>query len=282
MNLFNLKSKKNDIADDNNPNSYLNDLSCEITKEDKTVIGYARVASSTSVTLYLEYNRQMPVLEVDMPLTLTVYREGQSAILLVGKVVTSTTRGITVSTDEVTELLYTRSSFRTRVFIPGTLYFGDPDDGTGFEQDVMIDDISINGVMMSCPAELELDSVGMLEFRLPSTILYLPIILRRAVHRQDSVYMKYGGEFCEPSVKQANAVSHFIFQLSTSMRQLSSLTGSTSDYRLFKKAWNHIIEWERSRHDIKPSMLNRYDRKSIAGKNNFFKRKNFTNRSGGK
>ncbi len=280
MNLFGFKPKKTQKPEDENKNSHLTNNSCEIIGEDKAIIAYARVASTTAATLYLEYNRIMTVLDIDTPVTITVYREGKSAVLVTGKIVTATTRGITVSTDDVTELLYVRSSFRTRVFIPGRIYFGDPDEKDSFEQDVMIDDISINGVMMSCPAELEVDSVGVLEFRLPADVLYLPIIIRRCVERQDSVYMKYGGEFCEPSVKQSNTVSHFIFQLTTAMRQHGST--STSDYRLFKKAWNSILEWEKGRHGIKPSMLNRYNRKSIAGQNNFFKRKNFTNRNGGK
>ncbi len=274
MNLFNLHRKKEPAFD--NPNSRLVDLSCEITIGERIPPAYARVESATEEKIRLIYNRRMSVLEEESKVTVNVFREDEPAILITGVVSTATSQHVDLKIEKQTELDYIRASFRTRVFIPGRLYLGDPDTEVEQEYDVMIDDISINGIMMSCPAELRTDDIGVLEFRLPNEVLYVPLMVRRVVERQDSIYKKYGGEFCDPSVKQSNTISHFVFQLNTAMRQHQSSSGS--DFKLFKKAWDTVVEWEKTRSDRPPSMLNRYDRKSIAGQNNFFKRKSFTNR----
>ncbi len=274
MNLFKLNRKKEPI--DDSPNARLVDLSCEIAIEGRLSPAYARVDSVTDEKLRLAYNRRMTVLEEGSALTVNVFREDEPAILIVGNVASATTQYVDVKIEKQTELNYIRASFRTRVFIPGRLYLGDPETDSEQEFDVMLDDISINGVMMSCPAELVADDIGVLEFRLPNEVLYLPLTVRRVVERQDSIYKKYGGEFCDPTVKQSNSISHFVFQLNTAMRQHQSSSGS--DFKLFKKAWETVVDWEKTRGDKPPSMLNRYDRRSISGQNNFFKRKNFTNR----
>ncbi len=275
MKLFNLKRKKNN--DNENANKHMLDLSCEIAKQDKAIIGYARVGNVTLDSLHLVYNRRMSIIEEGERLIITLYRDEEPAILINAVVTSSTSEHVNITIEKQSELDYVRSTFRTRVFIPGRLYKGDPDEDNSLDIDVMIDDISINGVMMSCTADLTIDDLYTLEFRLPTDILYVPVTIKRAVERQDSVYMKYGGEFCEPNVKQVNTISHFIFQFNTAMRQLQALY--SGDYRLFRRAWKTIEEWEKSHHDRKPSMLNRYDRKSITGQNNYFNRKNYNNRA---
>ncbi len=274
MNLFSLIRKKEKV-DDNVYNRLIGN-SCEVSTSDKTVLGYARVESGSAEGLHLVYNRQTSLIEEGEHIIVTVYRDEEPAILVNATVAFSTSQNLDISVDSESELNYVRSSFRTKVYIPGRFYKGDPESENNFEQEVMIDDISINGVMLSCSTELNLDDIGTLEFRLPTEVMYVPVMIKRAVERQDNIYKKYGGEFCEPSAKQLNTISHFIFQLTTALHQLK--VNYSGDYRLFRKAWNTIEEWEKTHVDKKPSMLNRYDRKSISGQNNYFKRKNFTNR----
>ncbi len=250
------------------------DLYCEIAKEDNSILGYANVLRENESELEISFSHMIRNLTTGENIRLTFYNDTENNLVLSAEIVSSQNLSAVVKIVTRSVMTNHRTNFRSRVFIPGTLLF-DPtledDVDDALEYDIEVNDISLSGLMVMCEADLKAGDACVVTFRLPNETMYLPAIIKRRINRPDNVHRQYGLEFCEPTVKQVDAICQFLFLLDTAMRQLRS--EKISDFKLFEDSWDLIREWSRSYNEKTPSMLGRYNRKGIAGPNNFFRKR---------
>ncbi len=272
MNLFKRK-KQNTQTSEKDAYTSLIGLNCEIAKEDGAILGYGKVISENDDEIEITFSHMIRNFSYDKPIRLTFYNDTDNNLVLTTNIVSSHNLSAMLKITDRSVLTNHRSNFRTRVFIPGTLLFDptlDEDNDDSIEYEVQINDISLTGLMLMCEAELNVGDSCVVCFRLPTETMYLPSVIKRRIHRPDNIHRQYGLEFCEPTQKQVDIICQFLFLLDTAMRQLR--TTSLSEFKLFENSWELIREWSRSYSEKTPSMLGRYNRKGIAGKNNFFRK----------
>ncbi len=272
--MINLFKKKPAHQPTEKEKNSLVDLYCEIAKDDNTILGYGNVINEKPDEIEISYSHMIRNLSIGENIRLTFYNDTDNNLVLTCVIISAQNLSAILKISDRSVMTNHRTNFRSRVFVPGTLLF-DPtledDIDDSIEYEIEINDISLSGLMLMCEADLNVGDACVVTFRLPNETMYLPSIIKRRINRPDNVHRQYGLEFCEPTVKQVDAICQFLFLLDTAMRQLRS--EKLSDFKLFENSWELIREWARSYNEKTPSMLGRYNRRGIAGPNNYFRRK---------